>query len=86
MYTLIERFMNKLTKEQVDDFARKNNVELSAEELDFTFLFVKKNWQAILSNPDALNLERYKEKFSEENYKKIEELIKFYVLKYKNYL
>ncbi len=86
MYVLIERFMSRLTKEQVNDFAISNNVSLSDEELDFVYDFAKKNWQYILSNHGNVDISRYKNKFSEENYLKIQKLIKEYALKYANYL
>lgn len=82
MYGLIKRYMSNLTSEQVRDFALKNNVTLSDEELEFTYQFVKKNWETVLRNPNLLNLERYKEKFSEENFQKIRKLFQFYYQKY----
>jgi hypothetical protein len=86
MYNIIERYMDKLSISDVNEFAKKNNVFLSNEELNFTYKFVKKNWQIILANPSALNLDRYKDKFSEENMLKIKMLIKKYLGLYKNYL
>ncbi len=86
MYNIIERYMDKLTKTDVDNFAKKNNIFLSEEELDFTYVFVKKNWQTVIANPNALNLDRYKDKFTEENLIKIKKLFKEYSIRYKNYL
>lgn len=86
MYNIIERYMNKLTKEEVDTFARKNNIFLNEEELNFTYIFVKKNWASVIGNPASLNLDRYKDKFSEENLMKIKKLFKEYSIRYKNYL
>lgn len=86
MFNIIERYMNKLTKEDVNNFAQKNNVFLNEEELDFTYVFVKKNWQTVIANPNTLNLDRYKDKFTEENLIKIKKLFKEYSIRYKNYL
>ena len=82
MYNLVKRYMDNLTKEQVMDFAQKNQVFLSPEELDFTYTFVKKNWEMIFRNPNLLKLERYKDKFSEENFIKIQKLFVLYYQKY----
>ena len=82
MYNLVKRYMDNLTIDQVRNFAIKNNVELSEEELTFTYDFVKKNWELIFRNPNLLNLERYKDRFSEVNYQKIQKLIQFYYQKY----
>ena len=86
MYNIIERYMNKISKTDVDNFARKNNIFLNEEELEFTYIFVKKNWQTVIANPTALNLDRYRDKFSEENLVKIKKLFKEYSTRYKNYL
>ena len=86
MFNLIKRFMQNLNKEQVSNFALSKDINLSNEELDFTYEFVKKNWEKILGNPKLLNLDRYKEKFSEENFIKINKLFIEYSQKYRNYL
>ena len=86
MYNIIERYMNKLTKNDVNNFAQKNNVYLNEEELDFTYAFVKKNWATVIANPNTLNLDRYKDKFTEENLQKIKKLFKEYSIRYKNFL
>ncbi len=86
MYNIIERYMNKLSKTDVDNFAQKNNIFLNAEELDFTYQFVKKNWHTVIANPSSLNLDRYQDKFSEQNLIKIKKLFKEYSIRYKNYL
>ena len=78
--------MNRLTIEDVNNFALKNNVNLSNDELEFTYSFVKKNWQNVLANPNSLNLERYRHMYSEENFLKIQKLFREYSIKYKNYL
>lgn len=39
---MIKRYMDMLTKEQVNEFAIKNKVYLNDEELTFTYQFVKK--------------------------------------------
>ena len=78
--------MNNLSKENVNDFALKKNIHLSEEELEFTYNFVKKNWEQILSNPSMLNFDRYKNIYSEENLNKISLLFKEYYAKYHNIL
>ncbi len=86
MFSLIKNYMENLKMEDVNNFAIKNDVTLSPEELDFTYKFVKKNWETILSNPKLLNLNRYKEYYSEENFHKIQKLFQIYYQKYGSYL
>lgn len=86
MYNLIERYMRNIKKEDVFNFASKKNINLTDEELTFTYEFIKKNWNQILSNPNSLNLDRYKNKYSEENFNKIQVLFKEYYSKYHRFL
>jgi len=86
MFNLIERFMDKLTIEQTNNFALKNGINLNPEELEFVFHFTRKNWQQIISNPRILNLKKYQHIFSDENFIKIEKLFNEYSLKYSGYL
>ena len=86
MHNLIEKYVNNLTKEQVNEFARTKNIFLSEEELEFTFLFIKKNWKNVISNPTLLNFEMYKSHYTPENFVKIKKLATEYYQKYGSYL
>ena len=86
MFNLISRYMNKITKDDINNFALKKNIHLNEEELNFSYEFVKKNWNQILSNPNMLNLDRYKNKFSEDNFSKIKILFNEYYSKYHRFL
>jgi len=55
--------------------ALDNGIKLSKNELEFSFNFIKNNWKEVLANQDSFDLSMYKDKFSDDNYKKIEELI-----------
>ena len=74
--------MVNLKEEDVRSFALKNNITFSDDELDFTYHFVKKNWEQILTNPNSLQLYLYKSHFSDENFKKLEKLVTYYYQKY----
>lgn len=86
MYNIIERYIKNLSKEQINIFAKNNQIYLSGLELDFLYVFIKKNYKEVLSNPTLLNIDRYKNKFSEENFVKIKKLFNEYAAKYANYL
>lgn len=86
MYNIIERYMSMLKKEDVFNFAVSNNIFLSNEELNFTYAFIKKNWQDIVKNPNLFEIERYKNRFSEENFKKVKQLFKEYHQKFGSFL
>ena len=86
MFNLIERYINRLSKEDIYNFGVKKDIVLSEEELDFKYNFIKKNWNQMLSNPNLINFERFKNNYSSENLIKLEKLYKEYYSKYHKYL
>ncbi len=86
MFILIESYINKMSINDLNNFALRNNVQLDEEELTFTYNFVKKNWQSVLTNFNLFDFSKYKQFYSEENYLKIQQLIKEYTVKYSRYL
>lgn len=79
---IIDLYVNNLRKEDISLFAQKNDINLNDNELDFTYNFIKNNYKEAIKNKDTFNLSAYKDKFSEENFVKIEKLL----TKYINYL
>lgn len=79
---IIDLYISNLRREDVLLFAKKNSIELSDHELDFTYNFIKNNYKEAIRNKDSFDLSKYKDEFSEENYLKIEKLLKQYI----NYL
>ena len=86
MFNIIERYINKMTKEDINNFAISKNIHLSESELDFTYSFVKKNYKNFFGNPRLFNLERYKSNYTEENFSKITKVYQEYFQRYSNYL
>ena len=82
MYNLIKAYMGRITIDDVNKFAISKNVYLSPDELNFVFDFIKKNWEQVIRNPQLLNLERYKDHFSTENFEKIKRLFLEYSARY----
>ena len=86
MYNLIKAYMGRMTMNDVNNFAISKNIYLSQEELTFVYDFVSKNWEQVIRNPKLLNLDRYKDRFSEENFKKIKKLFLEYSARYSSYI
>ena len=86
MYNIIERFIINMKKEDINNFAISKNINLSSEELEFTYNFIKKNYQTMLKNPKLFNIERYRNNYTEENFNKIVKVYQEYFQKYANYL
>ncbi len=86
MYDLISRFIEKMTPNDISNFAKEQNIELSEDETNFIYLFLKKNWQELLGNPNSLIMSRYRNNFSDENYNKINNLVNYYRIKFSGYI
>jgi lysyl-tRNA synthetase class II len=79
---IVDLYVQNLTKDGVNNIALKNDIKLSSDELDFTYNYIKNNYKDALRNKNNFNLEDYKKKFSEENFDKLNSLLKKYI----NYL
>lgn len=75
---MIEPYINNITKNDINSFALKNNINLNNNELNFIYNFIKTRYKEVLSNPSNFNLTRYKNNFSNENFIKINGLINRY--------
>lgn len=79
---IIDIYMNNLRKDDVVNFANKKNISLSSSELDFTYDFIKKHYKEVMNDKYKYNFNDYRDKFSKENFDKINKLINEYI----NYL
>lgn len=81
MFQLIKNYVSRMTKEDITKFTEKNGIFLNEYELDFAYRFIKKNYEALYANPN-IDLSKYKNQFSEENYNKLMKLMMEYKSKY----
>jgi hypothetical protein len=86
MKHLIEKYIDNLSIGDVNLFLNKNNINLNRQELEFTYTYIKKNWNQILSDPNSFNFENYKNVYTSINYNKLNNLINEYRAKYSKYL
>jgi hypothetical protein len=70
----------------LNNLAISKGIGLSNDELEFSYLFIKKNWMNILSNKGLFDIDKYKDKYSNDNFMKIKNLYKDTLLKYGSYL
>lgn len=78
MNNLITSYVNKMQKEDIINFAKKNNLVVSEAEIDFVYSFIKSHHQEVLKNPESFDITLYKNQFSNENYQFIKNLIDKY--------
>lgn len=74
----IKKYVDMLTKEDILKFACTNNVSLSSNEVDIIYSAIKNEWKNIVFDDYKVVLNKYKNNFSVEKLKKIEELILLY--------
>ncbi len=86
MKHLIEKYIDNLSIGDVNLFLNKKNINLNRQELEFTYTYIKKNWNQILSDPNSFNFENYKNVYTSINYNKLNNLINEYRAKYSKYL
>lgn len=82
LYNLVESTINKLSLNDIFTFASKINIKLSNEEAQFILSFLRSNWYSLLKNQDISILDKYKDNFSPENFRKIKDNLLLYKNKY----
>ena len=80
----IKKYVDKLTIQDIDNFAKSNNIYLDNEELNYMYNLIKTKWLNILSNDETILIE-IKNKFNFEKSSKIENLYFEYKNKYKKF-
>lgn len=78
MINMVEPYINKMSKEDINNFALNNNIRLNNNELDFIYNFIKNRYKDVLNNPNNFNLVKYKNNFSNENFIKINAIVNRY--------
>ena len=78
MLNMIEPYIKSIEKEDINNFANKNNINLNNNELDFIYNFIKSKYKEIIDNPNSFDFTKYKTHFSNENFIKINGLINKY--------
>lgn len=70
MEKMINSYVNKLTTNDIINFASKNNIKLTDEEVNIIFNTIKKDWRALLYNPNQVFAD-IRNKVSPTTYNKI---------------
>lgn len=83
---LIIQYIDRMTLMDIDDFAKKNGIVLTNDEIDLVYYHIKNNWRTIVyGNPKPI-LEDLKSKVDGLTYQKIENLYVEFKNKYSSYL
>ena len=85
MKSLIKNYIDKLTIDNLKEFAVKNDINLNQNELEYLLNLVQNNFEDILINEDKyLNL--VQNNINTEAFVKVKELFLYYKNRYKGYL
>lgn len=83
---LIKNYIQRLTLEDINNFAKKHGIDLNEDELKLIEQHIRKDWHTIIyGNPRPI-LDNLKNKLKNNEYQKIENLYVEFKNKYKNYL
>jgi len=82
---IIKKYIDKLSIQNLNDFALNNNIILTKTELEYIYNLIKNNWEQILNNNDSILL-KLKSNINNNSFEKIEKLYYKYKKKYKEYL
>lgn len=83
---LIKNYIQRLTLEDINNFAKKHGIDLNEDELKLIEQHIRKDWHTIIyGNPRPI-LDNLKNKLKNNEYQKIENLYVDFKNKYKNYL
>ena len=83
---LIRNYINKLTIDDINSVALKNNINLNDNELNYICNQVKNNYENLLYGDSTNIFNDLKENVSSDNYLKIKSLFDTYMQKYQSLL
>ena len=83
---IIEKYVSKLEKKDIINFATENCIKLNDNEVNLLYDNIKLHWRELIFKDHKVILEKLNNKIDSNTYKKIEELIILYKDRYKNYL
>lgn len=83
---LIQKHIQKLTIQDIYNFAYKNGISLTEKEANFIYNQIKENWEELIFHDHMPILIKAKDSLEKGTYDKALELISFFKNKYKAYL
>lgn len=78
MEYIIREYVNKLTENDIYNYALKNGIELTNEEIKVIYMYIKNYWQVFYREDATYLLDELKDKLKNNTYEKICELYKKY--------
>lgn len=85
MNYIIEKYINNITINNINDFALKNNIILTKKEEKIIYDIIKNHYKDILSGNDKPYIELLKKEFNENTFTKVITLYNKYKTIYNNF-
>ncbi len=82
----IQKRIEKLTIQDIYDFATKNGISLKENEAKIIYSHIQQDWEELIFQDHKRILKLEQDSLEHATYEKIEELIVLFKNKYKNYL
>ena len=83
---LIENYIKQISKQDILEFASKNNIQLEKQEQDILYHYLKNNWQDLLYGNSRSIFKELEEKLGSEKFNILKSLYDFYFEKYHDFL
>lgn len=78
MKFLIKNYVEKLTEEDIENFAIKEGITLLEKEKRILYIYIKNYWETLLEKDSTFIFEELKEKLQPKTYEKVIELYNKY--------
>ena len=79
---LIERYINKLTKNDIYNYSIKEGIELTNQEINIIYYYIKNYYKQFLNGHNEEIINELKEKVTTKTSNKIDELYNLYKSKF----
>ncbi len=83
---LIKNYISKITKTDILEFAKKNDINLNDNELEYIYNIIKNQYQEILYGDFNNIFKNLKNNINNDSYQKIVKLFFIYKEKYQSFL
>ncbi len=82
----IEKNINSLSKNDIKNIAKNENVILNDKEIDIIYFYIKNEYKTLLYGDSDSIFNDLKSRINPTSYNQIKDLFDFYKNKYQNYL
>lgn len=80
-FFLIEKYIQKITKQDINTYANTQGIILTEEETNTIYYYIKNKYKEFFSGNQNQLLQEIKPKLNKKTYQKIEELYQIYKTK-----